>query len=49
MRKILICGLGAVGLTYAVKFKATSELKILVDKERLECYNRNKPIFNGVV
>ena len=49
MRKILICGLGAVGLTYAVKFKANSELKILVDKERLERYNRNKPIFNGVV
>ena len=49
MRKILICGLGAVGLTYTVKFKANSELKILVDKERLERYNRNKPIFNGVV
>lgn len=49
MRKILICGLGAVGLTYAVKFKANSELKILVDKERLERYNRNKPIFNGIV
>ena len=49
MRKILICGLGAVGLTYAVKFKANSELKILVDKERLGRYNRNKPIFNGVV
>ena len=49
MRKILICGLGAVGLTYAVKFKTHAELKILVDKERLERYNRNKPIFNGVV
>ena len=49
MRKILICGLGAVGLTYAVKFKANSELKILVDKERLGRYNQNKPIFNGVV
>ena len=49
MRKILICGLGAVGLTYAVKFKANSELKILVDKERLGRYNRNKPIFNGIV
>ena len=38
MRKILIYGLGAVGLTYAVKFKANSELKILVDKERLKRY-----------
>ena len=34
MKKILICGLGAVGLTYAVKFKSSSELKILVDDER---------------
>lgn len=49
MRKILICGLGAVGLTYAVKFKANSELKILVDKERLKRYTQNKPVFNGIV
>ena len=45
MRKILICGLGAVGLTYAVKFKANSELKILVDKERLKRYTQNKHVF----
>lgn len=49
MRKILICGLGAVGLTYAVKFKANSELRILVDKERLERYIQNKPRFNDVI
>ena len=49
MKKILICGLGAVGLTYAVKFKANSELKILVDKERLERYIQNKPRFNDVI
>ena len=49
MRKILICGLGAVGLTYAVKFKNGSELKILVDEERYERYMQNEPVFNGVV
>lgn len=49
MRKILICGLGAVGLTYAVKFKNGSELKILVDEERYKRYMQNKPVFNGVV
>ena len=48
MRKILICGLGAVGLTYAVKFKNGSELKILVDEERYKRYTQNKPVFNGV-
>lgn len=48
MKKILICGLGAVGLTYAVKFKGSSELKILVDEERYKRYTQNKPVFNGV-
>lgn len=48
MKKILICGLGAVGLTYAVKFKSSSELKILVDEERYKRYTQNKPVFNGV-
>lgn len=49
MRKILICGLGAVGLTYAVKFKNGSELKILVDEERYKRYMQNNPLFNGVI
>lgn len=49
MKRILICGLGAVGLTYAVKFKYNSELKILVDEERLKRYTQNKPVFNGSV
>ncbi len=49
MDKILICGLGAVGLTFAAKFKEKSELKILVDEERLERYKKNKPALNGVI
>ena len=47
MKKVIICGLGAVGLTYAVKIKNLCELKILVDSKRLEKLQREKPIFNG--
>lgn len=48
MKKVVICGLGAVGLTYAAKFYSKEvELKILVNKERLEKFKLQKPIFNG--
>ena len=46
MKNILICGLGAVGLTYAVQFRGKCNLKILVDQKRLEKYSKNKPVFN---
>ena len=46
MKNVLICGLGAVGLTYAVKFRDKCNLKILVDEARLERYLKNKPVFN---
>ena len=36
MENVIICGLGAVGLTYAMKFRDKCTLKILVDNERLE-------------
>ena len=52
MKNVLICGLGAVGLTYAVKWKKHPDkcnLKILVDKERLERYSARKPVFNGEI
>ena len=49
MKNVLICGLGAVGLTYAVRFRGKCNLKILVNKERLEKYSKNKPVFNGDV
>lgn len=48
MKKVLICGLGAVGLTYAMKFKGKADLKILVDEYRLERYLKNKPVFNNI-
>lgn len=52
MKNVLICGLGAVGLTYAVKWKKHPDkcnLKILVDKERFERYSVQKPVFNGEI
>ncbi len=49
MKNIIICGLGAVGLTYGGKFKEKCNLRILVDSERLKRYTKNKPILNGEV
>lgn len=48
MNNILICGLGALGLTYAVKLKENSNLRILVDENRLVKFKANKPVFNGI-
>lgn len=47
MRKVVLIGLGAVGLTYAVKLRDKCDLNILVDRARLERYKKNKPVFNG--
>ena len=48
MEKVVLIGLGAVGLTYAVKLRDKCDLSVLADKERLERYTKNKPVFNGV-
>jgi len=48
MYKIVICGLGAVGMTYACKFKHKNVcLKILADHSRIESFKVNKPCLNG--
>ncbi len=47
MEKVIICGLGAVGLTYACKLKDFCELKILADETRIKRYQQNKPKLNG--
>lgn len=47
MKRVIICGLGALGLTYAVKIKNKCELRILVDKERFKRYYKQKPVFNN--
>ena len=48
MFNVVICGLGALGMTYACKFKHKDVcLKILADEERILKYKKNKIFFNG--
>lgn len=47
INKVIICGLGAVGLTYAYKLKDVCELKILADYKRVEKYKNFPPELNG--
>ena len=47
IKKVLICGLGALGLTYANKLKDICELKILANTERVNKYKKNAPVFNN--
>ena len=46
MKKVIICGLGAVGLTIAAKIKNKCDLKIIADIERIKRYKVQKPVFN---
>lgn len=49
MFKVIICGLGAVGMTLGAKFlQSGCDLRILADSERLKKYQKNKPIYNGI-
>ena len=49
IKNVLICGIGAIGSIYADKIETYSpeNLRILVDKNRLEKYKKNPTIFNG--
>lgn len=49
IKKVLVCGIGAVGSIYADKIEKFNpdDLRILVDKNRLERYKKNPTIFNG--
>lgn len=49
IKNVLICGLGAIGTIYAdiINRYSPENLKILVDKERLDKYSKNPTIFNG--
>lgn len=49
IKNVIICGLGALGLTYANKLKDFCNLKILVDEKRLEKYTKKAPVFNDIV
>ena len=48
MIKVVLIGLGAVGLTYAVKLRGKCDLFVLVDKERMQRYTEKPPVFNGI-
>ena len=47
IKNVVICGLGALGLTYANKLKDICELKILADTERINKYKNNPPKLNN--
>lgn len=49
IKKVLLCGLGAVGMVYAAKFQEhdSGNFKVLVDKERLKRYLEHPPELNG--
>ena len=48
IKRVIICGLGALGLTYASKLNNICELKILADRKRIKKYKTIKPIFNKI-
>ena len=49
IKKVLICGVGAIGSIYADKISnyEPKSLRVLVDKNRLEKYKKSPKIFNG--
>ena len=48
MTKVILIGLGAVGLTYAVKLRDKCDFYVLGDKLRIDGYKTEKPVFNGI-
>ena len=47
IKKVLICGLGALGLTYANKLKDICNLRILADEDRIRKF-KEIPKFLGI-
>ena len=48
MKKIIICGLGAVGTTIGAMINSKCELRILADEVRIDKYKNNPPKFNNI-
>lgn len=50
IKKVLLCGLGAIGTIYADKLQRfdSENFRVLVDEDRLERYLCNPIVFNGV-
>ena len=47
INKVIICGLGALGLTYAKKLQDLCELKVLADIKRIQNYQTKIPTLNN--
>lgn len=47
IKNVIICGLGALGITYANKLKDVCDLKILADRKRIENYKVKIPTLNN--
>ncbi len=49
IKKVLVCGIGAVGSIYGNKINEydSENLRVLVDEKRLEKYKKHPKIFNG--
>ena len=50
MKRVILCGLGAVGMAFGVRLNDCAEIdfRVAVDEKRLEKYSQNKPVFNGI-
>ena len=48
IKNVIICGLGALGLTYANKLKDFCNLKILADEKRVLKYKEKPLLFNNI-
>lgn len=49
IKNVIICGLGALGLTYANKLKDFCNLKILANSSRISKYKTTPPKFNSKI
>lgn len=46
-KKVMLCGLGAIGTIYAVKLKSCCDFKIIADEKRKQKYSQTPTVFNG--
>ena len=49
INNVIVCGLGAVGMTFGARMLGKCNLKVLVDKEHLEKYKNNPQTLNGEI
>ena len=49
IKKVMLCGLGAIGTIYALKLNEVCDFKVIADDSRRLKYEQNPTIFNGKV